>query len=96
MVTFNPPSVDGSYEVELRRRFSLSCMFNRNIYPTPIQFEVSRASGGMCNFIAYLFLLPRAHAQGVKQLVCLSVVVVVIVVGKKIARSRVLDICCVL
>ena len=35
-------------------------------------------------------LLPRAHAQGVKQSVCLSVVVVV--VGTKIARSRVLGI----
>ena len=38
--------------------------------------------------------LPRAHAQGVKQSVCLSVVVVVVVVvGMKIARSRVLGIC---
>ena len=34
--------------------------------------------------------LPRAHAQGVKQSVCPSVVVVV---GTKIARSRVLGIC---
>ena len=34
--------------------------------------------------------LPRAHAQGVKQS---SVVVVVVVVGTKIARSRVLGIC---
>ena len=36
--------------------------------------------------------LPRAHAQGVKQSVCLSVVVV----GTKIAKSRVLGIyaCC--
>ena len=33
--------------------------------------------------------LPRAHAQGVKQSVCMSVVVV----GTKIARSRVLGIC---
>ena len=31
---------------------------------------------------------PRAHAQGVKQSVCLSVVV-----GTKIVRSRVLGIC---
>ena len=41
-------------------------------------------------------LLPRAHAQGVKQSVCPSVVVVVVVViviGMKIARSRVLGIC---
>ena len=38
-------------------------------------------------------LLPRAHAQGIKQSVCLSVVVVVVVVGTKIARSRVLGIC---
>ena len=38
-----------------------------------------------------LVLLPRAHAQGVKQSVCMSVVVVV--VGTKIARSRVLGIC---
>ena len=37
-------------------------------------------------------LLPRAHAQGVKQSVCTSVVLV-IVVGTKIARSRVLGIC---
>ena len=38
-------------------------------------------------------LLPRAHAQGVKQSVCPSVVVVV---GTKIARSRVLGVsaCC--
>ena len=36
------------------------------------------------------YLLPRAHAQGVKQSVCPSVVVVV---GTKIARSRVLGIC---
>ena len=35
-------------------------------------------------------LLPRAHAQGVKQSVCMSVVVVV---GTKIARSRVLGVC---
>ena len=34
-------------------------------------------------------LLPRAHAQGVKHVV----VVVVVVVGTKIARSRVLGIC---
>ena len=33
--------------------------------------------------------LPRAHAQGVKQSVCPSVVVV----GTKIARSRVLGVC---
>ena len=41
-------------------------------------------------------LLPRAHAQGVKQSVCPSVVIVVVVVGTKIARSRVLGIraCC--
>ena len=32
--------------------------------------------------------LPRAHAQGVKQSVCPSVVV-----GMKIARSRVLGVC---
>ena len=41
-------------------------------------------------YIALIFL-PRVHAQGVKQSVCLSVVVVV--VGTKIARSRVLGIC---
>ena len=34
-------------------------------------------------------LLPQTHAQGVKQSVCLSV----IVVGTKIARSQVLGIC---
>ena len=49
-----------------------------------------------CQFAArcVLVLLPRAHAQGVKQSVCPSVVVVVVVVvGTKIARSRVLGIC---
>ena len=34
-----------------------------------------------------MILLPRAHAQGVKQSVCPSVV------GTKIARSRVLGVC---
>ena len=44
--------------------------------------------------IAIVLLLPRAHAQGIKQSVCPSVVVVVVVVvGTKIARSRVLDVC---
>ena len=43
-------------------------------------------------FTCYI-LLPRAHAQGVKQSVCMSVVVVVVVVGTKIARSRVLGVC---
>ena len=38
-----------------------------------------------CNYPA-----PRAHAQGVKQS---SVVVGVVVVGTKIARSRVLGVC---
>ena len=41
---------------------------------------------------AWFQFLPRAHDQGVKQSVCPSVVVVV-VVGTKIARSRVLGIC---
>ena len=45
------------------------------------------------SIIIVVELLPRAHAQGVKQSVCLSVVVVVIVVGAKIARSRVLGVC---
>ena len=44
-------------------------------------------------YSARLALLPRAHAQGVKQSVCLSVVVVVVVIGTKIARSRVLGVC---
>ena len=43
-------------------------------------------------YVGTLFL-PRAHAQGVKQSVCPSVVVVVVVVGTKIARSRVLGVC---
>ena len=43
--------------------------------------------------ILFVNLLPRAHAQGVKQSVCPSVVVVIVVVGTKIARSRVLGIC---
>ena len=38
-------------------------------------------------------LLPRAHAQGVKQLVCPSIVIVIVVVGTKIARSQVLGTC---
>ena len=46
--------------------------------------------------LRHVALLPRAHAQGVKQSVCPSVVVIVIivvVVGTKITRSRVLGIC---
>ena len=43
------------------------------------------------NMVTPCHLLPRAHAQGVKQLVCPSVVVVI--VGTKIARSRVLGVC---
>ena len=50
---------------------------------------MSRIGGG----VLLTILLPRAHAQGVKQSVCMSVVVVVVVVGTKIARSRVLGIC---
>ena len=38
-------------------------------------------------------ILSHTHAQGVQQLVCMSVVVAVIVIGTKIARSHVLDIC---
>ena len=38
-------------------------------------------------------ILPHTHAQGVQQLFCMSVVVTVIVIDTKIARSRVLDIC---
>ena len=39
-------------------------------------------------------ILPRAHAQGVKESVCPSVVVVVVVVvGTKITRSQVLGVC---
>ena len=46
-----------------------------------------------CATIHYTqYSLPRARAQGVKQSVCLSVVVVVVVIGTKIARSRVLGI----
>ena len=33
----------------------------------------------------HLRLLPHAHVQGVKQLVCMSVIVVVVVVRTKIA-----------
>ena len=43
-----------------------------------------------CTFLISVPFLPRAHAQGVKQSVCPSVVVVV---GTKIARSRVLGVC---
>ena len=51
------------------------------------RFQVSERLHGGPEF------LPRAHAQGVKQSVCMFVViVVVIVVGTKIARSRVLGI----
>ena len=44
-----------------------------------------------CGGRILLWSLPRAHAQGVKQSVCPSVVVVV--VGTKIAISRVLGVC---
>ena len=43
----------------------------------------------LCMHMGNIVLLPRAHAQGVKQS---SVVVVVVVVGTKIARSSVLGI----
>ena len=45
------------------------------------------------NIHVHVVFLPCAHAQGVKQSVYPSVVVVVVVVGTKIARSRVLGIC---
>ena len=47
----------------------------------------------MYYYTGLVLLLPRAHAQGVEQS---SIVVVVVVVGTKIARSRVLGIyaCC--
>ena len=47
----------------------------------------------------FLALLPRPHAQGVKQSVCppvivvVIIIVVVVIVGTKIARSRILGIC---
>ena len=49
----------------------------------------------MYNYTVDMVLLPRVHAQGVKQSVCSSViiVVVVVVIGMKIARSRVLACC---
>ena len=43
--------------------------------------------GACCVWFGYLQYLPRAHAQGVKQSS------VVVVVGTKIARSRVLGVC---
>ncbi len=61
MVTFNPPTIDSSYEVELGRQFSLSCMFNRNIYPTPVNFDVFRASGGMCDKFISIRLCLYCH-----------------------------------
>ena len=45
---------------------------------------------GVKHDILTIHLLPRMHAQGVKQSARLSVIVVV---GTKIARSRVLGIC---
>ena len=45
----------------------------------------------MVTFTTLTIFLPRVHAQGVKQSVCLSVVIVV-VVSIKIARSRVLGV----
>ena len=57
--------------------------------------DVYNVVSGIAGIICAPILLPRTHAQGVKQSVCLSVVVVVVVVvvGTKIARSRVLGIC---
>ena len=62
MVTFDPPSVNGRYEVELGREFSLSCMFNRNIYPTPIQFDISRASEGTYATINFIIIIIPSFA----------------------------------
>ena len=47
----------------------------------------------LLHHLRYMTLLPRTYAQGIKQSVCPSVVVIVVVIGTKIARSRVLGIC---
>lgn len=53
-VIFTPPSTDGSYEVELGRRFSLSCTLDENIFPVPLQFSSSRLSQrGRCQCDSY-------------------------------------------
>ena len=63
-------------------------MFNINIHVLP-----SSTNGTIPPVESHLSFLPRAHAQGVKQSVCPSVVVVVVVVvGTKIAISRVLGV----
>ena len=38
-------------------------------------------------------MLPCTHVQGVKQSVCPSVVIIIVVIGTKIARFRILGIC---
>ena len=52
--------------------------------------EISRCLPHILPLYQIILLLPHAHAQGIKQSVCTSVVVVV---GMKIATSRVLCIC---
>ena len=51
----------------------------------------------MYNYTVDMVLLPCVHVQRVKQSVCSSVVVVVaiVVIGMKIARSRILGTCTV-
>ena len=68
------------------------CVFESDLGLVYVIIPQSRSN---IRSITHGMLLPRAHAQGVKQSVCMSVVVVVVVVvvGTKIARSRVLGIC---
>ena len=65
------------------------------MYYTALCEKVAATIECAWSLMDFLSFLPRVHAQGVKQLVCPSVVVVV-VVGMKIVRSRVLGIyaCC--
>ena len=62
-------------------------------YLTSSHMRINKKSVTIIFFCTPIPLLPRAHALGVKQSVCTSVVVVVVVVGTKIARSRVLGVC---
>lgn len=61
-VTFNPPSVNGAYEVELGRGFSLRCSWDVNVFPHPGDFRTSALSQRcMCTLHITHTIITRIH-----------------------------------
>ena len=91
------------YKVSITHFLIKYCVMHQLISTTPtLRFGVSRFTLRACARGKEILprvhgakdkaILPRAHAQGVTQSVCLSVVVVVVVVTK-FARSPLLGVC---